>query len=200
MSHKYTLGPVKPWVSAAAYEIGDQFDVKSVGGWRAVGSVPNSDHPKGLALDFMVGLTDAGKAKGDAIAQYAIANADRLGITYVIWYRRIYEISEGNWKEYHGPVPHTDHVHVSFSSSGGDPNAPVSTEPVGFPNPFDPTKWPIIKQLNDIANKIEDPERWKRLGYYALGAALVIAGLIWVFASSNSDKIAETAQIVEKVK
>jgi hypothetical protein len=197
LSHKYTLGPVKPWVSAAAYEIGNQFDVGSVGGWRAVGSVPNSDHPKGLALDFMVYTN---KGKGDAIAQYAIANAARLGITYVIWYRRIYVISEGQWKDYHGPVPHTDHVHVSFTAAGGDPNAPVTTEPVGFPNPFDPSKWPIIKQLNDIAGKIEDPQRWKRLGYYILGAALVVAGLIWVFANSNSDKIAETAQIVEKVK
>ena len=177
----YTLGPVKPWVKTAAEEIGTEFNVAIVYGYGP-GSVSGSDHPKGLALDFMT----SSKAKGDAIAAYAISNADRLGITYVIWYRRIWE--NGAWKAYHGSSnPHTDHVHISFSASGGDSRATgTTTETVGL---LSPSSWPIVSQLNGIAARVEDPARWKRFGYYVLGFFLVAVGAVILFRNGAEREI-----------
>jgi hypothetical protein len=128
----YKLGAVKPWVSAAAEEVGQRFKLKDIGGYRAKGSVKTSDHPKGLALDLMT----SDKNKGDAISSYLQANAKRLGITYVIWDRRSWNAGDPptKWKAYNGPSPHTDHVHVSFDdkapTGGGDPiGSPVGWIP-----------------------------------------------------------------------
>jgi hypothetical protein len=77
------LGPVKPWVADAAGFLGKEFGIKDIGGWRAKGSVPGSNHPKGLALDFMT-------RNGQALADYARANAAELGVTEVIWNRKIW--------------------------------------------------------------------------------------------------------------
>lgn len=53
---------------------------------------------------------------GDAIANYLIANADRVGLNWLIWNRRIYRHQNTNrghgWDDYTGPKPHTDHVHA----------------------------------------------------------------------------------------
>jgi hypothetical protein len=130
----YSLGNVKAWVKAAANEIGPKFGITDIGGWRAHGSVPGSLHPKGLALDLMT----SNKAKGTQIADYAIANHDRLGITQVIWYRRIWTPAKG-WHPYTGPVPHTDHVHLSFGSTAPKGGGAPVTAPAGNPlNPLDP--------------------------------------------------------------
>ena len=84
----------------------------------------HGEHPKGRACDWM--MTPAGeasgaqKARGDAMAAWAVANADRLGIKYVIWFRRIWTRSEG-WYAYNNPFGrddpsgwHTNHVHISL--------------------------------------------------------------------------------------
>lgn len=112
---KYELGAVKPHVSAAADDIGTRFGIKTVGGWRAVGSVPNSSHPKGLALDFMTNNIENGKQVGDRLAAFAVANASTYGITEVIWYKRIWTKAKG-WHDYNGPSDHTDHVHLTFGA------------------------------------------------------------------------------------
>lgn len=117
MGHTYSLGAVKPWVRNAAQEVGDKFDVSTIYG---VGIRPDatSDHPKGLALDYMV-YSD--KAKGDEIAAYFKANWSRLSVKYIIWYDR--EDDGNGWYNYgqHGSptLNHMDHVHVSFTNSGG---------------------------------------------------------------------------------
>lgn len=119
----YALGPVKPWVQSAAEDIGKRFDVKDILG---VGLRPNeSDHPRGLALDFMVGKD---KAKGDAIAAYLRSNASAYGVKYIIWYEQIWSVeraSEG-LRKYVPPTGlstdtamHRDHVHVSFNATPG---------------------------------------------------------------------------------
>ena len=82
----------------------------SVGGWRAHGSVPGSDHPKGLADDMMVG---SNSALGHTIANDFVSNASVRGVKYVIWNHQIWTPDRG-WHAYNGPNPHTDHVHVSF--------------------------------------------------------------------------------------
>lgn len=111
---KYNLGAkTKPHVRAVANKLGPMFGIKTVGGWRAVGSVPNSLHPKGLALDLMINNIKDGKTIGQKLADYAVANAASFGIIEVIWNRRIWNSSKG-WHDYHGPSDHTDHVHLSF--------------------------------------------------------------------------------------
>lgn len=110
----YDLGPVKPWVRAAAEEVGRRFHIASVGGW---GTRPNAtDHDDGLALDFMT-------RNGAALAEYVRANARRLGVTYVIWSQHIWSVARSGegWRlmEDRGSdtANHKDHVHVSFTTS-----------------------------------------------------------------------------------
>lgn len=122
-THRYNLGPVKPHVAAAANEVGGKFDVSIIYG---VGDRPSgdSDHPKGLALDLMCRID-----QGDAIAQYILANAHRLSITYVIWKQRIWSPgrSKEGWRrmEDRGSVTanHYDHVHVSFLAKSNAPSS-----------------------------------------------------------------------------
>lgn len=114
------LGAVKAHVRTAAEEISQRFQITAISGWRATGSVANSDHPKGLAIDVST------QSKGTMIAEWAIANAKRLSVTYVIWNRRWYDVRTGKgWEPYSGPSPHTDHVHISFFPGPGDGSAPV---------------------------------------------------------------------------
>jgi DNA-binding cell septation regulator SpoVG len=57
------------------------------------------------------------RSTGNAIAQYAIDNASRLGVKYVIWEQRIWQPSSGQWVAMNdrGSVTenHYDHVHIS---------------------------------------------------------------------------------------
>jgi len=179
--HVYHLGNVKPWVSNAADVLGNMFGFANIGGWRAQGSVPNSDHPKGLALDFMT----MDRNKADSLIQYAQANYAALGITYIIYQRRIWEPDTG-WKAYHGPNPHTDHVHISFQNSapsgslsnGSDISTGGTTSTTGVSLL---TSLPIVGQLESLSERLTDPAAWQRVGYYFLGIALIIGGLIFLF-------------------
>lgn len=81
------------------------------------------EHGKGRACDFMMssggrmaGGNDA--ATGDALAAWLIENGPRLGVMYIIWKQRYYDIrSGGGWDPMsdRGGVTanHYDHVHVS---------------------------------------------------------------------------------------
>lgn len=122
----------KEHVRSAAEYFGQSHNISSVGGWRSKGSVPGSDHPKGLALDFMT----RSRSVGDALAADLIKNASAWNVKYVIWYRNIWHPGRG-WKPYSGPSDHTDHVHASF----GDKPGPGTKEPIKLPggiNPLDP--------------------------------------------------------------
>ncbi len=110
----WDLGKVSPHVKKAGEYFGKKYSIANIGGWRSAGSVPGSDHPKGLALDVMT----SSRSKGDAIAADAIKNAGPLGVKYVIWYRKIWSPGRG-WRSYSGPSPHTDHVHISFNGKAG---------------------------------------------------------------------------------
>lgn len=120
------LGAVKPHVQKATELIYSKFKdgVTSVGGYRAGNSVDPNGHPSGLAVDFMVPMTQKGKATGDALAKYAIENAAALNVKYVIWYQRIWNVSSGdtgwrNMSDRGNPTAnHMDHPHISFNASG----------------------------------------------------------------------------------
>ncbi len=108
---KYKLGKVKPHVAAAASKYGPAYGITDIGGFGG-GSVPGSDHPKGLALDFMVSAKKAdSKKRGDALAAALLADPQ---VKYVIWDKRIDNKDGKGWHSYSGPSDHTDHVHASF--------------------------------------------------------------------------------------
>lgn len=109
----YSLPGVKSYVLSAANELGGRFGIKSIGG---VGDRPNkSDHPGGKALDFMTK-----GAPGRSLASYAMANAKRLGITYIIFDQYIWSVGKADqgWRKMEDrgspTANHQDHVHISF--------------------------------------------------------------------------------------
>lgn len=106
---KWYFDKVKPWVVSAGELLGGLFGIDTIYGWRADDGKP-SEHPKGRALDFMT-------TTGTPLAEYAKANAKTLGVSYIVWNRKIWSqarASEG-WRPYSGTNnPHTDHVHISF--------------------------------------------------------------------------------------
>lgn len=85
----------------------------------------SGEHPLGRACDFSanastfknVDATGGDKAYGDRLASFFVKNADRLGVLYVIWYRKIWHPGTG-WRSYSGSggpnATHTNHVHLSM--------------------------------------------------------------------------------------
>ena len=112
------LGRVKPHVRVAAELLGCRFNEPEMYGVAGRGGP--SDHPRGLAVDFMVN-----RATGDALAACALRNKEVLGINYVIWRQRM---NDGTgWKTMPdrggATANHMDHVHASFrKSAGGTPS------------------------------------------------------------------------------
>jgi hypothetical protein len=92
--------------------------VKAYGGVRA-DSLP--EHPSGRALDAMVSNTGTGWA----IANYVRANAKRLGVSQVLFDRRIWTVQRGSegWRSFADrgspTANHEDHVHVTVYGSAG---------------------------------------------------------------------------------
>jgi len=91
-----------------------------IGCYRATGDP--QDHGDGRACDFMEStggrMPSAGAQRhGDQVARYAVANARRLGISYVIWKQHIWNVRGGGWRpmEDRGSLTqnHYDHVHIS---------------------------------------------------------------------------------------
>ncbi|HEX2360452.1 MAG TPA: SH3 domain-containing protein [Jiangellaceae bacterium] len=92
--------------------------VTSYGGVRSGGG----EHSAGRALDIMV----SSSSLGDAIAAFARANYQELGISEVIWSQQIWTVERASdgwrWMEDRGSATanHYDHVHVTvYGYSGG---------------------------------------------------------------------------------
>ncbi len=87
---------------------------------------PISDHPKGLALDLMIPnyKSSAGKALGGNVATWARKNYRSLGIHYVIWNQRIWNIERDRegWRHMasrgNDSANHKNHVHISVYPGG----------------------------------------------------------------------------------
>ncbi|GLZ06841.1 hypothetical protein Acsp03_43070 [Actinomadura sp. NBRC 104412] len=80
------------------------------------------DHAHGKACDFMESVggrmpSASAMRHGDQVAQYAISNARRLGVSYVIWKQHIWNVRGGGWRPMadRGSLTqnHYDHVHIS---------------------------------------------------------------------------------------
>lgn len=189
------IGPVKPWTYAAYKEIQAKFPCQSVYGNPSTGF---PDHLAGLALDFMV-FDD--RAKGDAIAAYAIANYQRLDIGYVIWYQRIWYPSRGQWT----PMPdrhsvnlnHMNHVHINFKATPptGGPVVDATVQNVSSTASNNP-----IDGLTNIAGALEngvkaiqwitDPHNLGRVAMVILGAILILVTI---------DRAGNASQTITKV-
>lgn len=79
---------------------------------------PLPDHPSGRAVDIMMPHGASDVALGNEIAAYLQANANRLGIEYLIWRQRIWDNGDGGWTPMadRGGITanHYDHVHVTI--------------------------------------------------------------------------------------
>jgi hypothetical protein len=84
----------------------------------------SGEHPKGRACDFAANAagfagtaTGSDREYGNRLAAWCLANASRLGVLYVIWFRQIWLPGIG-WRAYHGDGSpsgdHTNHVHLSM--------------------------------------------------------------------------------------
>jgi hypothetical protein len=122
-----------------------------------------TEHSEGRAWDWMLSANKPNeKAIADSVTQWLSAPdaqgrpgamARRFGIMYIIWNHkmwRAYDPARG-WAPYTGPVPHTDHIHFSFSWDGayartswwtGKALTTVSPGPASTPKPTTPPQTP----------------------------------------------------------
>lgn len=110
---------LQPQAEAFRQEIAAKFGITNIGGYRA--GDPD-DHGKGLAVDVMV---PTNSELGDQVAQYAIDNMDRAGISYIIWKQQFYMPVDNiygpanTWNQMPDrggdTANHNDHVHISFN-------------------------------------------------------------------------------------
>ncbi|WP_131763365.1 hypothetical protein, partial [Actinomadura fibrosa] len=110
-----------PTMRGVLLEINGMFGpFPTIGCYRGTGDP--QDHGDGRACDFMESTAGAmpsasAQRHGDQVAQYAVANARRLGISYVIWRQHIWNVRGGGWRPMadRGSITqnHYDHVHIS---------------------------------------------------------------------------------------
>ena len=110
---------LQPQAEAFRQEIAAKFGITNIGGYR---EGDPEDHGKGLAVDVMV---PTNSELGDQVAQYAIDNMDRAGISYVIWKQQFYMPVDNiygpanTWNQMPDrggdTANHNDHVHISFN-------------------------------------------------------------------------------------
>lgn len=113
------FGGVEPHVARAAWHIVGKFRLNPDLVYGVAGRAGTSDHPVGLAVDFMVYTN---KDLGDRIASYVIDQHNLLAVKYVIWQQRIAQGPDWGWKQMADrggtTANHYDHVHVSFLATG----------------------------------------------------------------------------------
>ena len=110
---------LKPQAEAFRQEIAAKFGITNIGGYR---KGDPEDHGQGLAVDVMVPTSSE---LGDQVAQYAIDNMDRAGISYIIWKQQFYMPVDNiygpanTWNQMPDrggdTANHYDHVHISFN-------------------------------------------------------------------------------------
>ena len=109
----------------AIQEFGRGDDVGGVGCYREEGGFVVGEHPLGRACDFMLhpsgGMPSEEEVqRGWDISEWAMDNADDLGIMYVIYRQQIWDVRRGDtdWRDMsdRGNITenHFDHVHISM--------------------------------------------------------------------------------------
>ena len=110
---------LKPQAEAFLQKNAAKFGITNIGGYR---EGDPEDHGQGLAVDVMVPTSSE---LGDQVAQYAIDNMDRAGISYIIWKQQFYMPVNNiygpanTWNQMPDrggdTANHYDHVHISFN-------------------------------------------------------------------------------------
>ncbi|WP_433206653.1 peptidoglycan DD-metalloendopeptidase family protein [Nocardia sp. CA-107356] len=105
-------------------------EITTFGGWREYDSLP--DHPSGRAVDVMIPdyTSGEGKALGDSVSDFVLANADALHVDYIIW-RQVYHPAHGEpqlmtnagWGD---TANHMDHVHITTAGGGYPDSSPIT--------------------------------------------------------------------------
>lgn len=104
---------------------------------------PDSDHSSGRAVDIMISSAFPNYHAADAVgygngmAGWIVANHDQLGVQYIIWRQRIWNVeraSEG-WRPMsdrgNPTANHYDHLHVSTYGDAAKPVEPEIRESIG---------------------------------------------------------------------
>ncbi|MFG1611107.1 coiled-coil domain-containing protein [Nonomuraea wenchangensis] len=112
---------ITPRMALVRQLVKERFEVPfGIGCYRAIQD--GGEHPLGRACDFMLSHggalpSAAERARGDQIAAWAIKNARRLGIMYVIYRQRIWHTRTGVWRAMSDrggtTANHYDHPHIS---------------------------------------------------------------------------------------
>lgn len=146
-----SLGNLQPHTVRLADVAGPMFGITDIGGYRA--SDPYPDHPGGYALDFM---TYSDTAKGQALADWLVANASTYRVRYILWNQQSWYDTrppDTAWRpmaDRGNPTQnHMDHVHVSLYDLRGGTSADCGSVPDGgasgecFPNgwTWNPINW-----------------------------------------------------------
>ena len=100
--------------------------IVSMGG-RGGRPIGTSDHPRGLAVDFMIPKWSSrtGNSFGWKVARWVAAHAKQLRVKYIIWdVKKWNPTLNTTWRPYRHPLgnsnatlAHRNHVHVSFLTS-----------------------------------------------------------------------------------
>lgn len=89
---------------------------------NVAGKSDKSEHAEGRALDLGIPITTSKKAKpelGDPVTELLMPHGKRLGIQLMIYNRRAWSARSPDGREYKGPHPHYDHVHLGLTPIAG---------------------------------------------------------------------------------
>lgn len=89
--------------------ISERFGISDIGGYRPADGY--NEHSTGRALDVMT----SSKAKGDAVKDFAVANASAIDLKWAIWQQRLWlpDGSSRPMEDRGSPTQnHMDHVHI----------------------------------------------------------------------------------------
>ena len=107
-------------------------EITTIGGWRPQDGF--NEHFRGEAIDIMIPDwgSASGKAYGDRVAQYLLANAAALGIDYVLWQQRQWNAdgTSSAMGDRGDPTQnHMDHVHAHTVNTPQLPGAKTPPKP-----------------------------------------------------------------------
>jgi len=193
------LSTWKPHVQTAVKEIADKFNIGTVGTYPGHGSA--GDGGISLSADFMTGS----KSTHDAILAYGRANARRLGIKYIISWRRIWSVqrnSEGI-RTYTRSDPHTNHVHITFNPGPGSGGAAINTggtssESFTPIDAFGQFKEAVLA-FNAFFGWIGNPHNWLRLLYIVLGLIILLIAISRSGGADAANKIQKAGKQIANV-
>jgi hypothetical protein len=104
--------------------------VSSIGGYACRKNTADTSrmsvHGTGRALDVFIPKKGAGadSIKGDAVANWMVLNASKIGVQLVIWNHTVWRANGRNASAYGGPHPHDDHIHVEITNEAARMETP----------------------------------------------------------------------------